>query len=651
MPFSALWEEREHYVWNVRLNKRIMLEENKKQRSSLLISIIAIAFALFHLYTGIFGVLVPTLQRTIHLTFSVVLAFLLYRPCRGARGQHWKVLDFVLAGLSLFFCGYFVWQNEVISEWIKFVTPFGSFEFFIGIASTFLLLEVTRRSAGLPLMIVGVSFLLYGKLGVYLPGALRHTGFSWRDIMETLYFGLDGVFGIPIGVSATYIVVFIIFGSFFEKAGGGKAIIDTGKFVAGHTRGGPAKIAVITSAFFGTISGSGVANVYATGTFTIPMMKKMGYKPHFAGAVEACASTGGQIMPPVMGAAAFVMAELTGIPYVRIMAAALIPALLYFISIFLMVDFEAARTGIKGIPRKELPRFREVLLQMHLFIPLGVLVWALITGYSPMRAGIYAIASTLVVSWARRENRLTPGKIIGALDAAGQRTVMIGVGTALCGVVIGIVTLTGVGLNFVGLVVSFSGGIPFISLLLVMFATIILGMGVPTTVAYIIVVAVVIPALRALGFDILPSHMFAFYFAVISLITPPVAVSSLAASEIAEAEFFQTGLAACKVGIVSFIVPFMFIYSPELLMYGALPNVILAAVTSIIGVISLSAGVFGWLWVNIAIINRALFILGGLMMIKPGLNTDVLGMIPISTALLLALKRRSSLQRQLAPEG
>jgi len=640
-----------YYVWSVDLTQKIMLKENKRQRDSLLISTIAVAFALFHLYTGIFGVLVPTLQRTIHFTFSVILAFLLHRPWKGAKAHHWKVLDSVLAGVSLFFCGYFIWQNEVISEWIKFVSPFGSFEFFIGIASTFLLLEVTRRSAGLPLMIVGTLFLLYGKFGVYLPGALRHTGFSWRDIAESLYFGLDGVFGIPIGVSATYIVVFIIFGSFFEKAGGGKAIIDAGKFVAGHTRGGPAKIAVITSAFFGTISGSGVANVYATGTFTIPMMKKMGYKPSFAGAVEACASTGGQIMPPVMGAAAFVMSELTGIPYVKIMAAALIPALLYFISIFLMVDFEAARTGIKGIPRKELPSFREVLLQMHLFIPLGVLMWALITGYSPMRAGIYAIASTVVVSWGRRENRLTPRKIIGALEAAGQRTVMIGVGTALCGVVIGIVTLTGVGLNFVGLVISLSGGIPFISLLLVMVATIILGMGVPTTVAYIIVVAVVIPALRALGFDILPSHMFAFYFAVISLITPPVAVSSLAASEIAEAEFFQTGMTACKIGIVSFIVPFMFIYSPELLMYGALSKVILAAVTSIMGVISLSAGVFGWLWVNLALIDRVLFVLGGLMMIKPGVNTDAIGLIPISVALLLALKRRSSLQRRLVPEG
>jgi TRAP transporter 4TM/12TM fusion protein len=617
-----------------------MPNKENGNRLTVLIRIIAISFASFHLYTGIFGILVPSLQRPIHLVFSGVLAFLIYKPSKKAASTYWKWIDGLLACLALLTFGYFVWRHDALSEWMVFVTPFGNEEFFFGIVSTILLLEATRRASGLPLMLVGVFFLIYSWVGGYLPGALQHAGFSWRDLMESLFFSLDGVFGIPIGVSATYIVIFIIFGSFYEKAGGGQAIIDLGKIIAGHTRGGPAKIAVLTSALFGSISGSGVANVYATGTFTIPMMKRFGFKPSFAGAVEACASTGGQIMPPVMGAAAFVMADLTGNIYLNIITAALIPAILFFFSVFLMVDFEAARQGIKGIPRKELPAVREVLRQLHLFIPLVVLILTLVWGKSPIFAGILAVASTVLVSWFNPENRLTPKRILDALETAGRRTVMIGMGTALCGVVIGVVTLTGVGLNFVGLVISLSGGITIFSLLLVMMATIILGMGVPTTVAYIIVVSVVVPALRELGFETLPAHMFAFYFAVISLITPPVAVSSLAASEIAGAEFFKTGLNACKVGVISYVVPFVFIYYPVLLMEGRASEIIFAFTSALFGVWILSAGVYGWLMANINIMERLLLITGGMLLLKPGLHSDLIGLIPGLFVIILAFKKR-----------
>lgn len=621
-----------------------MAEQDEKYRSNIVIVAVSVAFAAFHLYTAWFGVLIPSLQRTIHLTFATVLAFLLYAPRRGAgRKPVWVLLDALLAMLALGVFGYFVLEHDVIANWIVYVTPFETVQFVVAIVATVLLLEATRRATGLALPIVSLAFLLYAKIGPWLSGPLRHAGMSLKEMMEILYYGFDGVFGIPIGASATLIVTFIIFGSFFEKAGGGQALMDIGKYVAGRTRGGPAKIAVVASALFGTISGSAVANVYATGTFSIPMMKKLGYKPAFAGAVEACASTGGQIMPPVMGAAAFVMADVTGVPYVRIMAAALIPALLYYISLFLMVDLEAARLGIRGLSREDLPTSRQVVSQLHLLLPVAVLVAALMAGVSPMRAGLYGILTTVAVSWfGRREARLTPLRIVEALEQAGKRTVMIAVATGMAGIVIGIVTYTGLGLNFVGLVSRFSGGIAWVGLMLVALASIILGMSVPTTVAYIVVAAVAVPALRALGFELLPSHMFAFYFAVISMITPPVAPASLAASEIAGAEFFRTGLAACKGGLVAFLVPFMFVYSPQLLMFGSTLEVALAAITSLVGVAAFSAGVYGWLSVSLTPASRVLLAAAGLLMIKPGLATDLLGLAAICLGVLFGLRRKPS---------
>lgn len=580
-----------------------------------MITFIAVLFALFHLYTGMFGSFPPYLQRPIHLTFAAVLAFLLNVPLKDKKNRFRAFFDIVFSVVSLVIFGYFVWQNEVISEWIPFVTPFGDAEFLIGVVASLLLLEATRRVAGLPFAIVVAIFLLYGRFGSYLPGVLRHVGFSWRELMEFLYFGLNGVYGIPIGVSSTFIVMFIIFGCFFEKAGGGKAIMDFGKYAIGHMRGGPAKIAIITSALFGTVSGSGVANVYATGTLTIPLMKRLGYKPSFAGAVEACASSGGQLMPPVMGAAAFVMAEITGIPYVRIIGAALIPALLYFVSIFFMVDFEAARLGISGLPRKELPTYRDVVQHIHLIIPLVILVWIIIRGFSIMRAGLFATFATIAVSWIRKGHEMNINRIIETLNLAGRRTVMIAIATAAAGIVIGVVTLTGLGLNFVGLIMDFSGDYRIWGVILTAIATLILGMGVATTVAYIIVTAVAVPALRALGFDLLPSHMFAFYFAVISLISPPVAPSSLAASEIAGSDFFRTGLTAVKLGVVSFLLPFMFIYSPELLMYGNAWKIIGTTIIALSAVIALSAGVHGWFLINLNFFERSILIGGAFILI------------------------------------
>lgn len=609
------------------------------QRDNIVITILAIAFAGFHLYTGIFGVFVPTLQRTIHLLFAIVIGFLMYPSTRRPGSFISLVIDGSLSLIALVSFGYFVWEHQQLSEWVTFITPFKREDYIITVLATLLLLEVTRRATGLPLVFVGICFILYGILGPYMPGVLKHNGFKFQEIMESLYCGLNGVFGIPIGVSATYIVVFIIFGAFFEKAGGGRAIMDFGIYLAGRFRGGPAKVAVVTSSLFGTLSGSAVANVYGTGIFTIPMMKRLGYAPAFAGAVEAAASTGGQIMPPIMGAAAFVMAEFIGVPYVRVAAAAIIPAILYYIAIFMAVDLEAARIGLKGFPKEELPKIKDLISQINLLIPIIVLIWALIAGYSPMRAGVYAIFATIIVSFFNKQDQLTPNKIFEALAIAGKRTIMMAVATAVSGIVIGIVTLTGIGLNFVGVVTGLSAGIPLISLFFIMVATLILGMGVPTTVAYIIVAAIVIPALKSLGFLTLPAHMFAFYFAVIAMITPPVAAAALAAAQLANTGFFRTGFLACRLGIVAFIVPFIFIYAPELLLVGNPLAIIIATISAIVGVIGLSIGIFGWFKEKLTLLTRFVFVIGGILLMKPGWVTDITGIGFIGLGILLA--RRS----------
>jgi TRAP transporter 4TM/12TM fusion protein len=618
----------------------------QKHHDNIAARVVAVLFAGFFLYTGLFGVFPPSIQRTVHTGAAVALGLLFYAPWRNAPKAVFLAVDAFLAVVAIAVFGYFVWNNELLSNWIVFVSEYTATHYALSIAATLLILEVGRRATGYTLPIVGIIFLVYGRFGFLLPGPLFHAGLSWKKIMEVMYFGFDGVFGIPVAVSATFIVIFIIFGSFFEKAGGGQALMIIGKYLAGRARGGPAKIAVIGSSLFGTISGSAVANVYTTGTFSIPLMKKLGYKPSFAGAVEACASTGGQLAPPIMGAAAFVMAELTGFPYVRIIAAALIPAVLYYLSIFLRVDFEAASQGIKGLPKEDLPEGKEVLLQAPLLLPLAVLIILLVRGHSAMLAGVYAIFTTVAVSWLRKETRITPLRFLEALEVAGKRTVTIAVSTAIAGMIIGIVSYTGLGLNFVGIVTGLTEGIVWIGPIMVAVASIILGMSVPTTVAYIIVAAVAVPALRELGFDLLPAHMFAFYFAVISMISPPVAPASLAASEIAGTSFFRTGFAACQIGLVTFVIPFMFLYSPQLLMFGTAGRVILATATAAIGVTGFTAGLKGWLISKLSYLERALFLIGGMAMIKPGITTDALGLGALGVGVVSMIYRKLRLQRK-----
>jgi len=585
-----------------------------------------ILFAGYHVWTTLFGMPVAYLHRPVHLLFAVTLGFLIYSFKGRKRTGRTPLADILLSLLALTSFGTAVLIADKVAERLPMVDPLTAWELFVGAAGILLILELVRRVVGWVLTAVIIAFLAYALLGPYMPYVLAHKGFTWKQIVDYQAFGLEGVYSLAVGVSSTYIVVFIIFGTFLEMCGAGGVMMDLGRAMTGGFRGGPAKIAVITSAFFGTISGSAAANVYATGTFTIPLMKRTGYAPAFAGAVEAAASTGGQLMPPVMGAAAFLMADILGVPYLKVCAAALIPSILYFFSILMMIDFEAAKLGLKGLPREELPDVRKTLRRSFLLLPIPVLVVVMLLDYTPFMAAFIATLSAMAVSWFSPEHRMGPRRILKALELSGRRTVLIAAACAGAGLIVGVVTMTGIGLNVSSLVISASGGSTIVALLLIMVASILMGMGTPTTVAYIIVATLGVPALENLGFAALPSHFFVFYFGVISMVTPPVAVAAYAGAEIAGADMMRVGFIATRLCLVAFIVPFIFIYEPALLMAGSAPKVLLAFVTAMIGTVSLAGSLVGWYFRPIGWTFRLLLFVSSILMITPGLLTDLIGL-------------------------
>jgi TRAP transporter 4TM/12TM fusion protein len=487
-----------------------------------------------------------------------------------------------------------------------------------------LILELTRRVAGLALVIISVVFLTYVFTGQHLPGFLNSPVISWERFFSQVYTDA-GILGPTTAVSSTYIILFIIFAAFLSASKVGDYFINFAFAAAGRSRGGPAKVSIFASGLMGMINGTSAGNVVATGSLTIPLMKRVGYKPTTAGAVEAAASTGGQIMPPIMGAGAFIMAEVTGIPYTEIALAAVIPAILYFVSIYFMVDFEAAKLGMRGMRADELPKLRKLLRQVYLFFPIIILIAALFMGYSVIRAGTLATISAAAVSW------LTPYRMgfraVGkAFELAGAMAIQIIVVCACAGIIVGVIALTGVGARFSSLLLGIAGASELAALFFAMMIAILLGMGMPTTAAYAVAASVVAPGLTNLGIPPLTAHFFVFYFAVVSSITPPVALASYAASGISGANPMATSVASFKIGIAAFVVPFMFFYNSALLMDGTWPEIIRAGATAVVGVFLLSSAVQGWFmggltvwWLRIAIGILALF------MIEGGLLTDLIG--------------------------
>ncbi len=601
------------------------------------ITAIGLAMTTYHLYTAWFGAPDALSFRAIHVAFALVLAFLIF-PTRGGERDHPSVAQVVLAGLSVVACGYLLWAQDYVNNRMIYVDDLVTEDWVLGSLLILLLLEATRRCVGLALPLTAAAFLFY---------AVFVSGSDLGQLMEQMYLGTEGIFGIPVSVSATYVMLFILFGAMVERTGTGKLFMDFAMALTGHTAGGPAKVACITSGMFGTVSGSAVANVMTTGAFTIPLMKKLGYRPAFAGAVEAVASTGGQIMPPIMGAAAFVMAEFLGVAYLTVAAYALIPAMLYFLAVFLAVHFEAKRTGMRGLPRADLPRVGTVLKEQgHLFLPLVVIVGALIAGYSAPFSALCGIASVLVAAGLRRSTRhyLTPANILDGLVAGARNTISVALACGCAGIVIGVITLTGLGIDFTGLVLAASQNHLVLALVLTAVAGIILGMGMPTTPAYIVQVALLVPALVKLGIVLEAAHMFTFYFAILSAITPPVALAVYAANGLSNAGLWDTGLAALKLGATGYIVPFMFVFGPSLLMIGEPVTIVTTAMSAVIGVVCLSAGLAGYLLAPLPFWQRIPLLAAAIVLIKPGLYTDAIGIgiLVAVVALNLLLKSRTA---------
>jgi TRAP transporter 4TM/12TM fusion protein len=492
------------------------------------------------------------------------------------------------------------------------------------VAGTMLILELTRRVAGMALVVIAVVFLIYVFAGAHLPGFLQSPAIDWTRFFSQVYTDA-GILGPTTAVSSTYIILFIVFAAFLQASKVGDYFVNFAFAVAGRARGGPAKVAIFASGLMGMINGTSAGNVVATGSLTIPLMKKVGYHRKTAGAVEAAASTGGQIMPPIMGAGAFIMAEITGIPYAEIALAAVIPAILYFVSIYFMVDFEAAKLGMRGMREDELPRFSTMVRRVYLFLPIIILIVALFLGYSVIRAGTLAIVSAAVVSWLT-PSRMGPRAIAKAFELAGFMSIQIIVVCACAGIIVGVISLTGVGARFSNLLLDLADTSQLLALFFAMCISILLGMGMPTTAAYAVAASVVAPGLVELGINQLTAHFFVFYFAVVSAITPPVALASYAAAGISGANAMETSVASFKLGIAAFIVPFMFFYNGALLMDGGTVEIIRALITAVVGVFLLSASVQGWFlggrsvwYLRLALLAAALF------MIEGGLVTDAIG--------------------------
>ncbi len=612
------------------------LDKSKKNFTPQMILVVALALAVFQLYTAGVTMLTAWIQRDIHIVLILILVFLIYPVHKKGERQKATVLDMVLILLALASGAYIIINYQAIVLRLGIPT---TMDIAFGIIMILLILEAARRSSGWVLVIIAGVLLLYTFIGPWVPGILGHKGYSLSRVVSQMYLTTEGIFSTPLGVSASYIFLFIFLTSMLDKIGMGDFLLKIAMAVMGRYSGGPAKTAVIASGLMGTISGSAVANVVGTGTFTIPLMKRNGYLPHFAGAVEACASSGGQLMPPIMGAAAFIIAEFLGIPYISVVIAALIPAFLYYLGVFFGVHFEARRLGLRGLPKNQLPNTWRVLKEgWPYLIPIAVLIYYLgILQYTPIRSGFYAIVTAVVVSSFQKSTRLNWERIKETVLAAAQNTIAVAIACAAAGLVIGSINLTGMGLKLSAFIIGISGGQIWLALILTAVIALIMGMGLPTTAAYIVVGTMAAPALMEMGLQPLAAHLFVFYFAIISAITPPVALAAFAAAGIAKDDPMKIGFTAVKLAAGAFIIPFLFAMDSTLLAQGDFISVAWATLTAAIGMMALAGGAIGYLLKPATVWERLLFIAGSLMMLAVGLATDLIGFVLIGAALAIQL--------------
>ncbi len=597
-----------------------------------LVTIIAVTFSLYQLYSAGISSLPAMQHRAIHLSFALLLIFILY-PIGKKDRKNIPWFDYVPIILSVTIGLY------IVINYMDLIYRAGaptSLDKFMAAIAIVLTLEACRRTMGNALALVATIFLTYNFFGQYIPGSIGHNGFSMGRVLEHLYLTSEGIYGVAIYVTSTFIFTFILFGAFLQVTGGGKAFIDLAFAMTGRYRGGPAKAAVFASGFMGSISGSSFANVASTGIFTIPLMKKVGYKPEFAGGVEAASSSGGQIMPPIMGAAAFIMAEMTGIPYSQLIIYAALPAILYFFSIFLMVDFRAAKRGLDGLSKDQIPKLKEAF-KKSIFVIMGPIsiVAFLFAGYSPIKASFYALIIVIIGSYFRKDTRLTIPKFIEALELGAKNAIGLIAACAAAGLIVGTVTLTGIGVQFADMVVVLSQGSLYIALILTMIASIIMGMGLPTAALYIILATMAAPALINMGVPVPAAHLFIFYYGCMAAVTPPVALSSFLAAGIANGKAFPTAFQGLKLSLAAFLLPFIFVSNPAILFYeSTILQIILVTITSLIGIVALAASLEGYLLGLVTKIERIILFVSALLLLVPGIITDLVG---VTLILIIAM--------------
>lgn len=602
-----------------------------------------VAMSLFHLYTAGIGLLPTSIHRAVHLTFAIVAVFLLYPRKMNLNKKHIAWYDWILAVLAGTGTGYIVFFFNEIARRGAQVQPW---EVWLGIMTIILVLEAGRRVVGKVLPTLGSLFLLYCYFGRYMPMMFMHRGYSVNRIIQHMYLTQEGIFGVALGVSSTFVFMFILFGAFLSRSGGARFFNELALAVAGHSPGGPAKVAIVASGMLGTINGSSVANVATTGAFTIPLMKKVGYKPEFAGAVEACASTGGQFMPPIMGAGAFIMSEFLGISYLRIAAAAIIPAVLYYSALFAAVHIRARRRNLEGLPEEILPNLKNVLVKDgHLLIPLIVIVAMLLNKFTPLAAAFWGIISVVAISLIRPHTRMNIRTILAAMEEGARSALGVALACALVGFIVGTSSLTALGLTISNNIIDIAGGRLFLTLLMAMVACIILGMGLPTTANYIVTSTMIAPALIKMGVFPLAAHLFVFYFGIMADLTPPVCLAAFTGAGIAGGNPSSTGFQATRIALVAYLIPYTFIYTPAILLESVewLPLTILV-LASFSGVIALATALQGWMFRDLHTLARAVFLVSGFAAFWPDFRIKTVSSVFIIAAFLALKKTASSAQ-------
>ncbi|MER2261312.1 MAG: TRAP transporter permease [Psychrobacillus sp.] len=610
-----------------------------------------LAFSLFQLYTAIFEQYPAQIQRTVHLGFGLLFVFLLFPARKKLSKTKIPFYDYILGAAAIFVGSHWVINYERL---VKSLGGLETLDFIVGLVAIVLVLEAARRAVGLPITIIAGLFLVYAYFGEYFPAFMAHRGQSLDNIVNLMFFSTDGILGTPLAVSSTYIFAFLLFGAFLVKTGVGQYFNDLAVAIAGKLVGGPAKVAIFSSALQGTISGSSVANVVTSGSYTIPMMKSLGYKKEFAGAVEASASTGGQLMPPIMGAAAFLMVEFIGrgVTYWDIAKAAAIPALLYFTGIWIMTHFEAKRLGLSGLTDEQMPDRKEIFKKIYLILPIFLIIILMMTGVPVIHAALYGVVACIVVGAINKSTRLGPKEILDALVDGARTALGVVAATACAGIIVGVVVKTGLGLSLATSLVKLAGGSIILTLFFVMIASLILGMGAPTTANYVITSTIAAPAIITLLAPdvaqnaiplvvILSAHFFVFYFGIVADITPPVALAAFAASGISGGDPIKTGVQSSKLAIAAFIIPYMIVFSPTLLMIDTtFAEIIWVTFTAVTGMISIGAGMIGYWYRKVNPIERVFVILAGLLLIYPEGYSDMAGLALFVILLVIQLVTR-----------